>query len=115
MHHVKRNIEQNTKKACEKRVAELHEEALFKEPPPPEECPICLLPMPYKVDRSTFKPCCGKLICDGCIYAMKMSMGKDICALCRASEANSDEENIKRLKILMEKDNAGAFHLLAGA
>ena len=33
------------KKACERRVAELHDEALFKDPPPPEECPICELPL----------------------------------------------------------------------
>ena len=29
------------KKACKKRAAELHDEALFKEHPPPEDCPIC--------------------------------------------------------------------------
>ena len=29
------------KKKCEKRVAELYDEKLFKEPPPPEDCPIC--------------------------------------------------------------------------
>ena len=28
------------KKNCEKRAAELYDEKLFKEPPPPEECPI---------------------------------------------------------------------------
>ena len=33
------------KKACERRVAELYEEELFKEVEP-EECPICMLPMP---------------------------------------------------------------------
>ena len=34
------------KKACKKRAAELHDEALFKEHPPHEDCPICLLPLP---------------------------------------------------------------------
>ena len=34
------------KKACKKRAAEIHDEALFKEPPPHEECPICFLPLP---------------------------------------------------------------------
>ena len=34
------------KKACKKRAAELHDGALFKDPPPPEDCPICCLPLP---------------------------------------------------------------------
>src|SRR6056300_222512 len=50
------------KKACERRVAELHDEELFKEPPPQDECPICLLPLPHN-GQITFKSCCGKLIC----------------------------------------------------
>ena len=34
------------KKECKLRAAELREEALFKDPPAKEECPICFLPMP---------------------------------------------------------------------
>ena len=34
------------KKKCERRVAELHDEALFKQPPLKEDCPICFLPLP---------------------------------------------------------------------
>ena len=34
------------KKKCDRRVVELHDEALFKDPPPQEECPICMLPLP---------------------------------------------------------------------
>ena len=33
------------KKACKKRAAELHDEKLFKQPPPKEDCPICMLPL----------------------------------------------------------------------
>ena len=33
------------KKKCERRVAELHDIELFKKPPPPEDCPICMLPL----------------------------------------------------------------------
>ena len=49
------------KEACERRIAELHEEELererraaefhdeklFKKPPPNEDCPICMLPLPF--------------------------------------------------------------------
>ena len=47
------------KKACEKRVAELHDEKLFKEPPPREECPICLIPLPLDASQMAFKSCWG--------------------------------------------------------
>jgi len=101
------------KKACERRVAELHEEALFKEVES-EECPICLLPMPIESKNTLFEACCGKRICNGCSYAMEMSEGKDLCAFCRTPKFYSDEEMIKRIKKLMDNGNAGAFHQLAG-
>ena len=37
------------KKICKQRAAELRDEALFKDPPPKEDCPICFLPMPVKL------------------------------------------------------------------
>jgi len=101
------------KKACKKRAAELYEEALFKEVEP-EECPICLLPMP-KVDETLTKSCCGKRICHGCIYTMVEREGnKFICAFCRTPAIKSDEEEIERTKKLMEVGNAEAYFLLAG-
>ena len=49
-------------------------------------------------------------------------MGKDdrgrgkigLCAFCRKPNPTSDEEEIKRLKKLVNADNAYAFHQLAG-
>ena len=86
------------KKACKKRSAELRDEALFKDPPPKEDCPICFLPMPlmliscislppatilsvpiYDLSEANEKlanvcseiyfTCCGKNICGGCIHS----------------------------------------------
>jgi hypothetical protein len=37
------------KKDCKLRVAELRDEALFKDPPAKEDCPICFLPMPTRL------------------------------------------------------------------
>ena len=107
------------KKACKKRAAELHDEALFKEPPPREDCPICLLPLPLEEDQTTFQSCCGKLICCGCIYVMmEEAHGRGgevgLCAFCRTSPPNSNEEEVKRIKKLMKSDNARAFYNLAG-
>ena len=108
------------KKQCKKQVAKLHDEAVFKEPPPPEECPICLLPLPLNPRESMFQSCCGKLICFGCIYAMEKEArgrgkrGPLYCAFCRAlpptSEATFDSQSRK----LMETDHAYAFYYVAG-
>ena len=98
------------KKACERRVAELHEEALFKEVDP-EECPICLISM---IGQTTFQPCCGKTICRGCVYAIQMSEGKDKCAFCRTLNAATYEEQFERLKKQMDKGNADALYMVAG-
>ena len=37
------------KKECKRRAAELRDEALFKDPPDKEDCPLCFIPMPYKL------------------------------------------------------------------
>ena len=101
------------KKACKKRAAELYDEKLFKEVER-EECPICLVPLINGNKTESFMACCGKSICIGCIYAMEMSEGKDLCAFCRTPQPCSAEEQIKRLHKLMDKGNANAFGALGG-
>ena len=103
------------KKACKKRAAELYDEQLFKKPPPPEECPICMLPS-LSADQVTFESCCGKYICDGCIYAMAETGGNNmrLCPFCKTPPAESNEEEVERTEKLMEKGNADAFYMLAG-
>jgi len=61
------------KKACKKRAAELYDEKLFKEVEP-EECPICMLPLPIDANHIQFQNCCGKQVCIGCIYALAISL-----------------------------------------
>ena len=104
------------KKQCERRVAELHDEALFKEPPPPEECPICFLPTPLNAGQSMFKSCCGKVICCGCSDAMDIEALLEIglCPFCREPDPTSAEEEVKQIKKLVEAGNAYAIYNLAG-
>ena len=94
------------KKVCKQRAAELRDEALFKDPPPKEDCEICFLPMPTKLitcmslppatilsvpiydfamdnagladkDIQFYYPCCGKNICKGCWYSKGKSGNND--------------------------------------
>jgi len=100
------------KKACKKRAAELHDEKLFADPPPPEECPICLIPLINGDKTESFQSCCGKVICNGCMFAMIESEGGvDLCAFCRTPPAYSNEKEIERLKKLMDRGNAEALSL----
>jgi TPR repeat protein len=102
------------KKACKKRAAELHDEKLFKLPPPAEDCPICMLPLPFLHTGSKYKSCCGKLICSGCIYAVAIrDGGVGLCPFCRAPTPTA-KEIIEQMKKRMELDDANAICDMGG-
>jgi hypothetical protein len=102
------------KKKCEKRAAEWHDEQLFNDHPPREDCPICMLPLPADDNQLTFHSCCGKLICNGCQHAMEERKGGDLCAFCRTLNPESNEKEVERTRKQMEKGNAYAFAYFAG-
>lgn len=55
------------KRACKKEAERLREEKLFDMPSVEwEECPVCLLRMPFDREKFCYMPCCGKEICHGC-------------------------------------------------
>ncbi len=92
------------KKECKKRVAELRDEILFRQPESSHlgDCPICFLPHPLQ-QYSTLTACCSKLICKGCLYAdmdrMNDARQKFTCAFCRQPYATSSaEENLRNMK-----------------
>ena len=98
------------KKKCDRHVAELYDEQLFKDHPPNEECPICMIPLPIDSGDINFQACCGRLICNGCIYAYNfIILGKDLCPFCRKPQP---EEDTKHVKKLMDKGNAYAYSIL---
>ena len=109
------------KKQCERRVAELHDEALFGEPPPQYgDCPICFLRLPSMDNGRSYMSCCGKIICMGCIYApVYNNQGKVIvtkkCPFCRTPVATSEKEFLERNKKRMEVGDAYAFYLMGCA
>ncbi|KAL7551397.1 hypothetical protein ACHAWF_015521 [Thalassiosira exigua] len=81
------------KRECRKRAAELRDEALFADPPPKEDCPICFLPMP--ANQRKYLACCGKRLCDGCSAALHLR-GDRRCPLCRSTP--SEDEIVKDAK-----------------
>eukprot|EP00984_Skeletonema_dohrnii_P020815 scaffold10229_cov129-Skeletonema_dohrnii-CCMP3373.AAC.2 len=95
--------------ACKKRSTELRDELLFKLPESSHhgDCPICCLPMPLDVDKSTIMPCCSKLICDGCAYANYLREAERMlapaCPFCRKPVSFTDEEfdkyQMKRIEV----------------
>ena len=82
------------KRACKKRLAELREELLFRQPESSHlgDCPICFLPHSINVEvgkytKSEIHSCCSKRTCDGCEYANAMRehemMLERKCPFCR--------------------------------
>ena len=104
------------KKKCDRRVAEMHDEALFKQPPQLYgDCPICFLRMPALVTGRRYKTCCGKVICSGCSYATaNINLKKQLCAFCRIPAAKTDEESVGRLNKRVEAGDTEAICTLAG-
>ena len=108
-HKHKKECEEHLKQVADKRseelrlAAEKHDEELFKQPPPKEDCPICFLLMPTLHTGERYKSCCGKVICSGCIYAIRTRVGKTICPFCRTPLHTSDKEghdrHVKRMEL----------------
>jgi hypothetical protein len=129
------------KKVCKQRTAELRDEALFKDPPPKEDCPICFIPMPVSLiccmslppatvlsvpiydyalanvelaDTNTEKyyACCGKSICQGCINSFKESGNIGKCPFCNADRSKTDEEIVEKIMKRVEANDACAMYVL---
>ena len=128
------------KKHCKLQAAKLREDALFKDPPAKEDCPICFLPMPENLitcvslplatissvpiadlvsanEELSSKPteqyfsCCGKSICAGCVNSLPRNGGA--CPFCNAErKGKSVEEIFEELIKRVEAKDAGAIYAL---
>ena len=107
------------KKQCERHMAEIHDEALFGEPPPEHgECPICFLRLPYMGSGRMYMACCGKKICMGCVHAPVYDNHGNVivtkkCPFCRTPVPTSEKEGFERLKKrLLEVGDEHAFCMM---
>jgi len=104
------------KKECKKRAAELHDEKLFEQPPPMDDCSICMVRLPSVESGRVYMSCCGKILCTGCIYAVQSRAFKarkredNICPFCRTPGANSVEEKMKRLEKRIDLNDSNAIN-----
>jgi len=94
------------------------DDILFRDPPPKEDCPLCMQPMPYASGsicgiRSSYQACCGKVLCCGCCIAASQEINKGNmkawCPFCRMPFHETDKEYIKRFKKRMKLNDADAF------
>ena len=101
------------KKECRKRAAELRDEALFKQPPLAEDCPICFLRLPLLETGYRYQSCCGKIICSGCIHAVDKMDREQKCSFCRTEAPKTDDEElIKRTRKRVNMGDAAAMRHL---
>ena len=108
-----------TQEGVQETAAELHDEALFKQPPPRDECPICLKTMPLENMRdllhTSYNECCGTALCDGCWYGFaREDSERQLCPFCRLPASSSNEESMERLRKRVEVNDAGAIRQLGG-
>jgi TPR repeat protein len=129
------------KKQCKLRAAEQRDKALFSDPPPKEDCPICFLPMPIDLINCTSLPpatissvpiydyanehqevankateqyyyCCGKSICGGCIHSC-LNSGNGKCPFCNTKRSGKTlEECVEEMtNRVVANDPASIFTL----
>jgi len=130
---------------CKIQAAKIRDEALFKDPPPKEDCPICFLPMPAQLicclslppatlssipiyDYATaneaskdkvmeqYYPCCGKSICGGCIHSFFESGNTERCAFCNSDQSSKTlEERVDEMMKRVGANDADSICMLANS
>lgn len=83
------------------------------EPPEREDCPICMDPLPLIPKYSTYKSCCGQLICEGCRIEAQGKSQHSLCPFCREQETET-EELVERLETRVAKNDPRAMMTLSG-
>ena len=99
---------------------------LFAPMPPTEDCPICLVPLSRREDKSFYQACCGKVICSACADENKAAVKvineknaakskplvSNVCPFCRTPNPSSHQEVMLRFearKSLNDYDAVGCL------
>lgn len=100
----------------EKQEAKVRDEVLFKDHPPRPDCDICFNQLPVASNQKTYKLCCGKIVCDGCIEEIRDKDNRkekvgDLCPFCRVVSTSSN--TVELVKKRMELNDPDAFMVMA--
>ena len=68
-----------------------------------DDCPICQLPLPLGFEKSTFRECCMKEVCNGCVLAA-IKRGMRDCLFCRTPTSKT---NSQTLAMIQKRVDAG--------
>ena len=122
----KKRREEDASKLEEERTARsARRAALFGEPRPLAECPLCMNAMPFDVEKRRYFVCCGKTICSSCYSRARQAEAQrhnsDVfllqlpCPFCRCTERMDEEtvlsERIERSELNGCFDHQAAFEL----
>ena len=104
------------KKACRERAAELKDEKLYGQGHERAEvdfCTICLLAVPFPMeDHASLRPCCTKMVCNGCSLAAYKQGLSTTCPFCRESLAGHEREVLEMImKRVAVRDPEAICHL----
>ena len=95
------------------------DDELFKQPPPNEDCPICLIPLPLFSDSPIarrYQSCCGQTICGGCMWPVaspRIASGAPVpCPSCNTLNSEDEKEIVKGLIKRAEVKDVDAMALL---
>ena len=96
---------------------ELEGADLFAPLPPTEDCAICFVPLSRMAVNSVYKPCCGNLICVGCVQTnealIQKQNGKHTCPFCREPPPTDREYN-RQLEARALKNDPDALMNIGG-
>ena len=100
----------------EKEEAKVRDVLLFKDHPPRPECDICFNQLPVESNQKTYKLCCGKIVCRGCIEEIRDKDNRkvkdgDLCPFCRVVSIPSN--TVKLVKKRMELNDPESFMIMS--
>ncbi|KAL7545545.1 hypothetical protein ACHAWF_008895 [Thalassiosira exigua] len=88
-------------------------EEMFAPFPPRPECPICFIPFPIDYNECDNKLCCGKAICNGCIYAQANEPGLDNrCPFCRTPTSELEDHFLAFCMKWMKSVDADMIYIM---
>ena len=100
---------------------------LWKPGPPPEDCPVCMIPLPIENTEKSYFACCGKTICSACNHeharALRVMNDKrkkeelpveGSCAFCRTPYCNGVDFK-ERCILRMEKNDCMAYFMMGSS